>query len=224
MLPTLDQPNWPSRSLASPGYVPNAVFGIVGAMGFTYIAFEEYEIVVRSGAEAVLTGWKGQRRSQRRDIVLGSNVDTVAKKADADVMIERIAPDATGEADSIMVPIAGGPHSEFAASIAADVATQHEGHVVDDDTSREEAERLLDETAADLDSETTTTILEGDVVDTVVERTGEYDLPVVGATREGILSQFVLGSVPEQIGWTANGTGMMAKGKRGIADEVSGWF
>ena len=124
-----------------------------------------------------------------------------------------------------MVPTASGPHSEFAASIADDIAKQHGGrvtlvHVLDeDDESREDAQRLLDEAAADLESEAETEVVEGDVVDTVVEKSGDYDLTVVGATRKGILNQFVFGSVPERIGWNSNGTILVAKKSRGIRDR-----
>ncbi|MBS1263377.1 MAG: hypothetical protein MAG715_00555 [Methanonatronarchaeales archaeon] len=53
---TLSTPDWPSKFLSSPGFAPNGWFGIIGAMGFTYIAFEGYEIIVQSGEEVVDPG------------------------------------------------------------------------------------------------------------------------------------------------------------------------
>ena len=169
-------------------------------------------------------------KSQRQDIVLGSVVDNVATGADADVLVERIGPDATGEANDILVPVAGGEHSQFAAGLADDIADQHGSHVdlvhvVDpgaSDSDRAEAQEILDEAAAELDDvEVDTETLEGDsVVNTINERPSDYDIVMVGATREGILNQFVFGSVPEKIGWGSDGTVIMAKKNLGITSKL----
>ncbi len=53
---TLQQPNWTAKFLNSPSFAPAGWMGIVGAMGFTYIAFEGYEIIVQSGEEVVDPG------------------------------------------------------------------------------------------------------------------------------------------------------------------------
>ncbi|MFB6128907.1 MAG: amino acid permease, partial [Halorhabdus sp.] len=56
ILATIHTPDWPSKFLAHPGFAPNGIVGIIGAMGFTYIAFEGYEIIVQSGEEVVDPG------------------------------------------------------------------------------------------------------------------------------------------------------------------------
>ncbi|MDZ7850305.1 MAG: amino acid permease [Halodesulfurarchaeum sp.] len=56
ILATVQTPDWPQKFLANPGFAPNGVVGIVGAMGFTFIAFEGYEIIVQSGEEVVDPG------------------------------------------------------------------------------------------------------------------------------------------------------------------------
>ncbi|WP_267639685.1 amino acid permease [Haloarchaeobius amylolyticus] len=56
ILATLQTPNWPQKFVASPRFAPGGLFGILGAMGFTYIAFEGYEIIVQSGEEVVDPG------------------------------------------------------------------------------------------------------------------------------------------------------------------------
>jgi len=56
ILATIQTPNWPSKFLNSPRFAPNGIVGIIGAMGFTYIAFEGYEIIVQSGEEVVDPG------------------------------------------------------------------------------------------------------------------------------------------------------------------------
>ena len=56
ILATVNTPDWPQKFLANPGFAPNGLIGIVGAMGFTFIAFEGYEIIVQSGEEVVDPG------------------------------------------------------------------------------------------------------------------------------------------------------------------------
>lgn len=56
ILATVNTPDWPQKFLAHPSFAPNGIVGIIGAMGFTYIAFEGYEIIVQSGEEVVNPG------------------------------------------------------------------------------------------------------------------------------------------------------------------------
>ena len=56
LLATVQTPDWPQKFLANPGFAPNGIVGIIGAMGFTFIAFEGYEIIVQSGEEVVDPG------------------------------------------------------------------------------------------------------------------------------------------------------------------------
>ncbi|WP_254533745.1 amino acid permease [Natrinema gelatinilyticum] len=56
ILATINTPNWPAKFVAHPEFAPNGVIGVIGAMGFTYIAFEGYEIIVQSGEEVVDPG------------------------------------------------------------------------------------------------------------------------------------------------------------------------
>lgn len=190
---------------------------------------EQYE------SDAVLMGWKGQRKSQRRDIVLGSNVDTIAREADADVLIKRLGRDFPETTETVLLPTAGGPHAKFAAEIAAAVVDGKQSridivHVVDsnvDDSKRKEAQEILDATKRHINNEADvrTRILEGDdVVATIVEESDGYDMTLVGATREGLLNQLVFGSVPEQIGWNAKSTVLMAKQNVGITSLIERWL
>nr|WP_280921207.1 amino acid permease [Methanolobus bombayensis] len=48
---TLIQPDWITSFTLDPSFMPNGVTGILVAMGFTFIAFEGYEIIVQSGEE-----------------------------------------------------------------------------------------------------------------------------------------------------------------------------
>jgi len=50
-LATFKNPNWATKFLSSPSFAPAGLGGIVAAMGFTYVAFEGYDIIVQSGEE-----------------------------------------------------------------------------------------------------------------------------------------------------------------------------
>ena len=185
-------------------------------------------------SDVVLMGWKGQHKTQRRDIVLGSNVDTVVRDADTDVLVERIGESADC-VESILLPTAGGPHAEFAAQVAQAIGRPEQArievvNVVEpdaDDRRREEARKMVESTAETFEDfeGVTTSVIEGDdIVRTIVDRSDEYDLTIVGATREGLLQQFVFGAIPEQIGWQAENIVIMAKRNTDITSRLSRWF
>ena len=182
-------------------------------------------------SDAVLIGWRG--RSRRRDFALGSNVDDVVTAAKCDVLVERID-GKLQDVEKILVPTAGGPHAELAAEVSQAVshttgAQIDVAHVISSNASadeRSEAEELVDEMASEIDdnADVGTRLLEGDVVDAIVEVSGEYDLTVIGASREGLLQQLVFGAVPEAVGEQAKSTVIMVKRDGMLRSWISRWF
>ncbi|MFB6136141.1 MAG: universal stress protein [Halobacteriaceae archaeon] len=187
--------------------------------------------VEQHDADLVLMGWRG--RGRRRDYVLGSNVDRVVQEASCDVLVERIGPGTDG-VESILLPTAGGPHAELAAEIARAIARPNEAridvaHVVGPDDDRDRAEGFLDSTADVIEDvpNVERRLLEDDgdgVVDTIVAETGDYDITIVGATREGLLQQFVFGAIPEEVGRRAECTVIMTKRNLGITSRLTRWL
>jgi len=187
--------------------------------------------IERERSDAVLLGWRG--RSRRRDFALGSNLDEVLTDADCDVLVEKIGtPETTGDVDSILVPTAGGPHAELAAETARSIARSESASVrvvnVVGDDDREAARQTVEE-AAELFREAEvpveTDLLEGpDVVDAIVEASRDHELTVIGATREGLLQQLVLGAIPEAVGRRVSGTVIMTKRNLGITSRLSRWL
>ena len=186
-------------------------------------------------SEGVLMGWKGEPNRQRRDIVLGSNIDRIAQEADADVLVERIGPDATGEAETVLLPTAGGEHAAFAAEIASAITDSDQSqidivHVVNpdaDESERETAQELMESAEshiADAGTVTTQIIESEDVVDTIVEESEGYDMTLIGATREGVFSRFVFGSIPERIARDARSTVLMTKRNLGVVSLIERWI
>ncbi|MFW5900774.1 MAG: amino acid permease [Halodesulfurarchaeum sp.] len=182
--------------------------------------------------DAVLMGWRS--RPRREDFVFGSNVDDVITKARCDVLVERVG-QTSGEVDDILLPIAGGPHAEFAAEVARAIArvneaTIHVRNVVAPGSTEEEhqeaaekmdriAEILGDQVAFDQE-----VIEDANVVDAIVARTADNDLTLLGATRAGLFQQLLFGTIPEQIGERSESTVIMAKRHLGITSWVKRWF
>ncbi|MFB6194624.1 MAG: universal stress protein, partial [Haloplanus sp.] len=187
--------------------------------------------ITQHGSDAVLMGWRG-RSPRRRDVVVGSTVDSVVRQADCDVLVERIgATDA--DFDDILLPTAGGPHARYAAEVARAIAhttgaTVTVLHVVapDDEAARRRGQVTLDETRRLLDDvpNETQLIEAADVADAIVAESADYDLTIIGATREGLLQQLVFGAVPETVGREAKSRVIMAKRYRGIASRLRRWF
>jgi amino acid transporter len=186
--------------------------------------------ITQHESDAVLLGWRGQS-PRRRDVVVGSTVDTVVREADCDVLVERIGID-DGDVDSILLPTAGGPHARYAAAVARAIA-HTTGAVItvlqvvdpDDRTEHELAHVSLDETGRLLDGvDYETELVEHEDVAAAIVAAAAADLTIIGATREGVLQQLVFGAIPETVGREADGRVIMAKRDLGIASRVRRWF
>jgi nucleotide-binding universal stress UspA family protein len=161
-------------------------------------------------ADALVIGW--QDRPRPADIVLGTTVDPVIRRAPCDVFVERVGTTADG-IDRVLLPTDGGPHVDLAADVVDAVATANDASVsvvsyVSDDAPETDlrtawdhvdraAERLsIDDVAASV-RETP------DPANAIVSLAAEHDLIVLGATREGVVRERVVGSVAETVGGRA---------------------
>lgn len=156
---------------------------------------------------AMLVGWRG--RPRRRDIVLGSFLDRILGEAPCDVYVKRIKLPSRSP-DSVLVPVAGGPHDELAAELAGTIAAQHDATItlyhVDRNESGDEPEALFDERRAAIPDDVTveTVLVRADhVASAITDETVNHDLTVLGATREPFLSRKLVGSVAQGVGRTA---------------------
>ncbi|EMA49767.1 UspA domain-containing protein [Halococcus morrhuae DSM 1307] len=181
-------------------------------------------------ADAVLLGWGGWR-ARRRDVVLGSTVDTVVTDADCDVLVERIDPDTPVAVGSVLLPTAGGPHTELAGEVARSIARVTGARiellrVIERDDEREDARAALDDILEDFpDTDAEVTIVANDdVVDAITARSADHDVTVIGATREGLLQRVVFGTIPERVGEEAESTVVLARRNLGIPSRLRWLF
>lgn len=176
-------------------YARDTATGIVGSVD-TY------------GGDALLMGWRG--RPRRRDVILGSFLDRVLGEATCDVYIKRIKLPSS-EPDSILVPVAGGPHDELAAELAGTLAAQHDAaivlfHVVQPDTDGVDVQRLFRERRASIPSDVTVNerLAEDEHVSgAITDETVNHDLTILGATEDPFFKRRLVGSVAQGVGRSA---------------------
>lgn len=111
---------------------------------------------------------------------------------------------------SILLPVAGGPHSGLATDVAQAFATDTDAwidilHVIPTDASdrqRTEAKTLVDDVYHRIARPETTTswVLESeDVAETIVEQSRYYGLTIIGAPTKGRLRRFIYGSTNRSV-------------------------
>ncbi|WP_138005520.1 universal stress protein [Halalkalirubrum salinum] len=163
-------------------------------------------------ADALLVGWRG--RPRRRDIILGSFLDRILGEAPCDVFVKRIRTPSR-HIDSILVPVAGGPHCELAVELAGTIASQldatvhllHVTHPEIDASTQEDTSTLLQNYGSplsEIDIGVESTTLRSDhVAGAITDETTNHDLTILGATREPFLKRKLVGSVAEGVGRAA---------------------
>ena len=129
--------------------------------------------------------------------------------------------------DAVLVPVSDGPHSRFAIETGLALARQNGAslellHVYQtgDEEGRATGEEILARGRDLLDDyePAEQTLLEAaEIPEAIIEYTQSFDITVFGAPREGLLRQFMLGSIPDEVSAQANGTVLIAH--KGGADD-----
>ncbi|RDI71476.1 universal stress protein [Halopelagius longus] len=164
--------------------------------------------VEKTDPSALLVGWR--ERSRRSDAVLGTTVDALVERAECDLYVERVGREADG-VDSVLLPVAGGPHVDVAAMMAAAIAVRNDARVVvfsvaDADTDVAAATEFAEEghrtlaTVSGVEPAVETVVREAaNPTDAVGEEAANHDVVVLGATRRGALRRRLVGSVARRI-------------------------
>ncbi|WP_254543917.1 universal stress protein [Halomarina pelagica] len=144
-----------------------------------------------------------------RDLLHRKVTEQIAAHAGCDVVVVN-GRSGYDEVPSILLPIAGGPHSGLATDVAGQIAEDCDAwvdvlHVVGEDASdrrRSAAEEYVDAAYERIGRpETTTTwILEAeDTGEAIVEQSRYYPLTVIGAPTTGSLRQLIHGSTNRSV-------------------------
>ena len=169
-------------------------------------------------ADAVLMGWHDRPRSS--DILLGTTVDPVIRRASCDVYVERIGTTANG-IEGILWPTIGGPNVGPASTLVEAIATANDASVTvasyvspaESDIDRDVAEEAVMDVIQQLPTTECTAVVEAvdDVTDAIVAAAADHDLVVLGATRERRFRRRAIGSVAEAVGRRADPPVVIAK-------------
>ncbi|MGD8612405.1 MAG: amino acid permease, partial [Desulfobacterales bacterium] len=156
-------------------------------------------------AALILMGWKGY--TSTRDRIMGEVTDKVVRHAPCDLITVKLLGDRPIR--RILITTAGGPHASLAAEYvgiyrAAEACEVTCCYVVQPDAGekdRQVAYRWIHKTVrlTNLEGKVTMRLLEGKRVATsLVKASPDYDLIVLGASREGIFSNVLFGEIPEK--------------------------
>ncbi|MDS0477139.1 universal stress protein [Natrinema sp. 1APR25-10V2] len=176
--------------------------------------------VGQTNALALVVGW--QERKRRTDAVLGSTIDRLIERTPCDLYVERIGQEANS-VDSILLPVAGGPHVRPAASVAKAIAVRNDAavhvfSVAATDTATETAREHIADAKMKLEEapgppiQMESVIHDGDdITEGIVEAAIDHDVIVFGATRQGALHRRLVGSVPRSVVHQTDRTVLLAR-------------
>lgn len=178
------------------------------------------QAVRRYNVDTLVVPGRSQSSRLRKHVI-----EQVAAHADADVVVVNGQP-GFREPASVLLPVAGGPHSGIAADVASSIAADCDAwvdvlHVVDEDAPehrRERAEALVEEISHRVDRpETTTTwLLEApDTVEAIIEQSRYYDLTILGAPTKGRLRRLIFGSTTAAVRANAESVVLSARNNSG---------
>lgn len=186
-------------------------------------------------ADAVLLGWRGG--GSTAEYVLGTTIDPVVRRAKCDVLVERVGLTAS-TVDSILLPTVGGPHAELATEVAGAIAARNAARVSvlsvvqpgANERTRDAASGHTDRSLRILpdDVDARPEVVESeDIAGTILDIATEHDLIVLGATRRGVLTRRIAGSVPQTVGAETDKPLVMAKrrpDRSWLGDLIAYWW
>lgn len=160
----------------------------------------------RYGADFMVMGWKGH--TDTRDRIFGEVADQVIRNSPCDLAMLKIAN--TERPKRCLFPTAGGPHARLAAEMLNVLApalgmSVTACYVVPPDASesdRVEADRWITKTleAIEVNVDVERKLIESSsVAGGIAKESRDYDLVVLGATREGFVRQVMFGEIPEKV-------------------------
>jgi nucleotide-binding universal stress UspA family protein len=151
-------------------------------------------------------GWKGW--TSKRDRIFGEVTDRVVRHAPCDLITVKLS--GPLELNSVLVPTAGGPHAMLAAELIGHLQKIHDTKVAvcniipasAGDRDREVALQWIDKTIArtGLEGVAEKRVIESDhIAGGLIKAGSDYDMIVLGASREGIFSSVLLGEITERV-------------------------
>jgi amino acid transporter/nucleotide-binding universal stress UspA family protein len=178
-------------------------------------------------ATLILMGWKGW--TSKRDRIFGEVTDQVVRHAPCDLITVKL----TGslELNSVLMPTAGGPHATLAAEYIGAMQKTYDTKVAvcnivpetASDRDREVALNWIDKTIArtGLEGVAEKRVIESNhIAGGLVKAGSDYDMIVLGASREGIFSSVLLGEITEKVARHSRKPVMIVKRYEGVVKSL----
>ena len=178
-------------------------------------------------ASLILMGWKGY--TSTRDRIFGDVTDRVMRYAPCDLITVKLI--GTQPIDKILLPTAGGPHAILASEYVAILKKAYNADVTfcnvagSNPTERQKdlAIQWIDETIAKnaLQGSARKLVIESDhIAKSLITAGADYDLLVLGASREGLFSSVLLGEITEEVARYSKKPVMVVKRYEGVAKSI----
>ena len=181
----------------------------------------------KQDASLILMAWKGY--TSTRDRVFGEVTDRVVKHAPCDLITVKLV--GAEPIERILMPTAGGPHASLAAEYVGYLREAYGTevtmcYVVPENASesqRETATRWIEKTieGSTLGPDVRKLLIESNHVAGGLVRAGnDFDMIVLGASREGLFSSVLIGEIPERVARHSRKPVMMVKGYEGTVKSL----
>jgi nucleotide-binding universal stress UspA family protein len=177
----------------------------------------------------LIMGWHGRPNSGY--FHMGSTIDPILERAPCDVVVLK---DTGGNRtfQRVLVPLAGGPNSALALEIASILADQDQGRVTcfhiaggrrkfDVNEFLEQNESRLHLPAERLEVKI---VPRRPIVEGILAESEQYDLVVLGSTRDSILRKMTHTPVPETIARRCSQPVVMTRAGSGVRSWIRRWI
>ena len=180
-------------------------------------------------ADLLILGWHGNPAGE---FSLGSTVDPILERAPCNVAVFK---DSGQQKNStVLVPFAGGPNAAFTLEMASILADKEQGRIVVLNVAPPgqptiDIDAFLDETVPTLPNARremfqSKYVISRDTLGTLLDESEQSDLVIIGATRDPLFRQKVLGSLPEAFAARCNKPLVMVKAKHPIKSFINRWI
>jgi nucleotide-binding universal stress UspA family protein len=178
-------------------------------------------------AGLIVMGWKGF--TSTRDRIMGEVTDQVVRHAPCDLITVKFA--GVKPIKRIIIPTAGGPHASLAAeyvghlcaSLPCEVSCCYVVPPEAGERQRTEAREWIRKTIrkTPLEENAQIRLIEGEKVASALVKAGaEFDLLVLGASKEGLFSNVLFGEIPEKVARYSRTSVMIVKRYEGAVKSV----
>jgi amino acid transporter/nucleotide-binding universal stress UspA family protein len=191
------------------------------------------EYIRERGTDMVVLGWKGY--TNKLHYQMGNTIDRVIERAPCDIMVVKPGTEGlhTGKlVKKILIPSNGSNHALLAAKTARamiDVGDDAEITILNINTNNELKDRIIRRLQPMLialsDVNHHLKIIDNkDVSQVILEEAKTYDLLILGASNENLLSQLLFGKMSEIIASQCDKTVILVKRDMGIQSFIRRWL